>query len=405
MFLDQRGGWLLQVRYVLQGAAYPIQLAVSSPSAAWRWVSEAAETRDALRAENAQLRLRQRDLEIRTLRYEALARENAQLRGLREALPPVAEKWLVAEVVNVAPNSLRESVLLNRGTRNGVFAQQAVLDDAGLLGQTTHVGPWSAEVILITDQEHDVPVQIERTGLRTIAVGTGTALALPYLPANADVKVGDLLITSGLGGVFPEGYPVARIASVKPQVVQPLDRVKATPLARMDRAREVMLVWFRETHPAAPGKTSGADLVKGDVKAQPQIAPPKPKPALPVVAESTGAPASNGAAAKPTTAANSKPAPTAQSSTPKPAPARGTAPAAGTNDSASARTTDSASTRDTGAATATGRANESAPARTNESAPAPARATESAPTQAPDESETTEPATAAPSQPRPEREQ
>jgi rod shape-determining protein MreC len=279
MFLDQRGEWLRDVRYVLQAAAYPIQLAVSSPSAAWRWMSESVQTRDALRLENEQLRTRQRQLEIRTARYDALARENAELRGLRDALPPVADKWLVAEVVNVQPNSLRQSVLLNRGTRNGVFKSQAVLDDYGLIGQTTHVGPWSAEVILITDPEHEVPVQIERTGMRTIAAGTGDGLALPYLPANADVKAGDLLITSGLGGVFPQGYPVARVTGVQKDAVQPLAQVHAQPLAHLDRMREVMLVWFRPEHPAAPGSTTGADLTAGDPKAQPQAAPTKPKPA------------------------------------------------------------------------------------------------------------------------------
>jgi rod shape-determining protein MreC len=279
MFLDQRGVWLSEARYVLQATAYPVQLAVSSPSAAWRWLQESAQTRDDLRVENEGLRARQRQLEIRTLRYDALAHENAELRGLRDALPPVADKWLVAEVVNVQPNSLRQSVLLNRGTRNGVFQSQAVLDDLGLIGQTTHVGPWSAEVILITDAEHAVPVQIERTGLRTIAVGTGTGLALPYLPANADVKMDDLLITSGLGGVFPQGYPVARVTGVQREAVQPLAQVRATPLARLDRIREVMLVWFRPEHPAAPGSTTGADLAQGDPKAQAQIAPPKPKPA------------------------------------------------------------------------------------------------------------------------------
>jgi rod shape-determining protein MreC len=384
MFLDQRGGWLNQVRYVLQGAAYPIQLAVSSPSAAWRWVSEAAQTREALRAENAQLRLRQRDLEVRTLRYEALARENAQLRGLREALPPVAEKWLVAEVVNIEPNSLRQSVLLNRGTRNGVFAAQAVLDDAGLIGQTTHVGPWSAEVILITDQEHSLPVQVERTGLRTIAVGTGKGLALPYLPANADVKPGDLLITSGLGGVFPEGYPVGRVSGLDPQAVQPNDRVRATPLARMDRAREVMLVWFRETHPAAPGKTSGADLVKGDPKALPQVAPPKPKPAPAAVAEAGTASPANAAASKSgangTSTVAAKPG-ASGTSTATPATARSSSSVATAHDSAQ-------------------------PGRATESPPAPARTPESPQAAAPAGSEaTTESATAAPSQPQPEREQ
>lgn len=271
MFLDQRSGWLERARYVLQGAAYPIQLAVNSPSAAWRWVQASVETRDALRAENRRLQVHQHQLEMRMLRFEALARENAALRGLRAALPPVAERWLPAEVVNVELNSLRQRVLVNRGTRNGVFSAQAVLDDRGLLGQTTHVGPWSAEVILITDPEHAVPVQIERTGLRTIAVGAGNSgsLALPYLPSNADIKRGDLLTTSGLGGVFPAGYPVARVAEVHRDSVQPLAQVRATPLARIDSDREVMLIWFRAGHPAAPVAENQVDLPSGNIESQP----------------------------------------------------------------------------------------------------------------------------------------
>lgn len=312
MFLDQRGEWLAQMRYVLQAAAYPIQLAVSSPSSAWRWLQESSRTRDSLRAENEELRNRQRQLEVRAARYDALSRENAELRGLRDALPPVAEKWLVAEVVNIQPNSLRQSYLLNRGTQNGVFKSQAVLDDQGLLGQTTHVGPWSAEVILITDPEHAVPVEIERTGLRTIAVGTGNGLALPYLPGNADLKAGDLLVTSGLGGVFPQGYPVAKIAGVQREAVQPLAQVRATPLARLDRAREVMLVWFRPEHPAAPGTTTGADLKQGDAKAQPQPAPPKPKPAPLTPPVPASAPASTNAARSGSGVAPSAPASAAQ---------------------------------------------------------------------------------------------
>ncbi len=278
MFLDQRHGWLERARFLLQTAAYPIQVAVSSPSTAWNWLSESFATRDALRAENEKLRKQQHELELRTMRFEALARENGELRGLRDALPPAAERWLAAEIVNVELDSLRHRILINKGTNNGVFKAQAVLDDKGVIGQTTHVGLWSAEVILITDPEHAIPVQIERTGLRTIAVGAGdtASLALPYLPGNADVKPGDLLVTSGLGGVFPAGYPVARVSEVHRDVVQPLAQVRAIPFANVDADREVMLVWFRSDHPAAPAAaaTATGDLAVGNKKLQPQQAPP-----------------------------------------------------------------------------------------------------------------------------------
>lgn len=296
MFADRRQGWMEQVRFGLQTAAYPLQLAVSSPSTAFTWMRDLFETRDALRAQNGELRTRLRDLELRTMRYEALARENATLRGLSTALPPVAEKWLVAEIVHAELDSLRPRVLINRGITNGVFKAQAVLDDQGVLGQTTHVGLLSAEVILITDPEHAIPIQIERTGVRTIAVGTGNEgeLALPYLPANADVKAGDLLITSGMGGVFPQGYPVAKVTEVHREAVQPLAQVRAAPLAHIDRDREVMLVWFRDGHPAAPVRETQGDLQSGDKNAQPQVAPPKPKPAA--VTEGPEKPAAAGSA-------------------------------------------------------------------------------------------------------------
>ncbi|HEV8018671.1 MAG TPA: rod shape-determining protein MreC [Steroidobacteraceae bacterium] len=330
MYLDQRQHYLEPVRYMLQAAAYPLQLAVNSPPAAWRWISESLQTRDALRVENARLRSAQRDLELRAMRYEALARENGELRGLREALPPVADRWLAAEVVSIQLSSLRQRLLLNRGAANGVFKGQAVLDDKGLIGQTIHVGPWSAEVILITDPEHAVPVLIERTGLRTIAVGAAdtTSLALPYLPANADIKSGDLLVTSGLGGVFPEGYPVARVTEVHRDAVQPLAQVRAAPLAHLDTDSEVMLVWFRADHPAAPApQTSAAarDLKVGNAALQPQPAPPKPRaapapPAQPAAAHAAPAPAAASAPparAPAATAPQSKPPPEAPATAPE----------------------------------------------------------------------------------------
>jgi rod shape-determining protein MreC len=358
MFLDQRQGWLERARYVLQAASYPLQLAVSSPTTAWRWLQESFATREALESENNRLRDHQKLIELRSMRYEALEHENAELRGLKDALPPAADRWLPAEVVNYRTKETdNHRAVLNRGTSNGVFRGQAVLDEKGLLGQTIHVGPWSSEVILITDPEHEVPVQIARNGARTVAVGSGdpTSLRLPYLSANADVKIGDLLVTSGLGGVFPAGYPVARVTEIHRDAVDPLGRFRAATLGRIDVDREVMLVWFRADHPSAPGGTTIADAKTGNPAIQPQKAPAKgretvlpssvappargasPSSTPPVSTEPPAAPATT-PSAKPRSAATSPgtapPAPNTVKSKPTPSDVPSAAPADGTTSSA-----------------------------------------------------------------------
>ncbi|MCC7462201.1 MAG: rod shape-determining protein MreC [Gammaproteobacteria bacterium] len=254
MYLDQRGSWGSRIRFGLLAMAYPVQTAVNSPSAAWHWLTESSRTRAQLRSENAALRARARELDLAQMRMQALQQENLELRGLRAALPPLVKRWQLAEVINVETDPLRQRLVINKGSRDGVHRNQAVLDAAGILGQVARVGPWSAEIILITDPEHALPVQIARNGLRTIAVGTGRPdrLALPYLAVNSDVKSGDELRSSGLGGVFPAGYPVARVIGVRREARQLLAQVQAEPLAHLTRAREVLLVEFDATHPAAP---------------------------------------------------------------------------------------------------------------------------------------------------------
>ncbi|MBV6422780.1 MAG: Cell shape-determining protein MreC [Steroidobacteraceae bacterium] len=278
MFLDQRGHWLDYARYGLSAAAYPVQLAVNSPSAAWHWLRGIAATRATLQQENSALRAENRALELRTLRIEALESENAKLRALAAALPDVAQKWLPAEVLNVELSTLRQRVVINKGASSGVFKGQAVLASGGLMGQVMRTGPWSSEVILITDPEHAVPVQVLRSGLRTIAVGQGNSgvMTLPYLPVNSDIKVDDLLVTSGLGGVFPAGYPVARVTDVGRDPGQPLAQVHAQPLAAIDRDREVSLVWFMPGHPAAPAPLEEVAPPPGLASA-PQAVPTEPK--------------------------------------------------------------------------------------------------------------------------------
>jgi len=149
--------------------------------------------------------------------------------------------------MDVDLDAFRERVLVDKGAHDGIFVGQAVLDAGGVFGQVARVEELTSEVILISDPAHAIPVQINRNGLRTIAVGTGdtSRLKLPYLPTSADVVVGDLLVTSGLGGGFPAGYPVGTVAAVKRDAAQSLADVDVRPAAALDRARELMLAWLR----------------------------------------------------------------------------------------------------------------------------------------------------------------
>jgi rod shape-determining protein MreC len=255
MFWDRRGGWLDTARYGLQAAVYPLQLAVNSPSAAWNWLEESFTTREKLQAEVDRLRNQLRDQQLVTLRHAALAQENATLRGLNEVLPEIVQKRLIGEVISVEVSTLRQRLIINRGGNDGVYKRQPVVTGYGVLGQVFRTGPFSSEIILITDAEHGLPVQVVRSGVRTIALGTGREnsleLDLPYVPQNYDVQVGDVLVTSGLDGVFPQGLPVAKVTRVERDPTQPLARIFAEPLAKIRDDREVIFIWPRANLPAS----------------------------------------------------------------------------------------------------------------------------------------------------------
>jgi rod shape-determining protein MreC len=169
-------------------------------------------------------------------------------------------------------------VLVDKGASQGVFVGQAVLDSGGVFGQVARVEQYTSEVILISDPAHAIPVQINRTGLRTVAVGTGdtSRLKLPYLPTSADVQVGDLLVTSGLGGGFPVGYPVGTVARVRRDPAQSLADVDVRPAAALDRSRELMFVWLKPS--PAPAATT-ADAAASAPLPPPVAAAAKPAPA------------------------------------------------------------------------------------------------------------------------------
>ena len=281
MHLDQGARWSERIRYGLEAAAYPVQVAVNSPLAAWHWMTDSFSTRSTLRAQNQQLHSQIQQLQLAMLRQQALEQENAQLRKLQAALPPLIKKWLVAEVIGVDSGILRQRLIINKGGHQGVQLNEPVVDSSGILGQVAHVGPWSSEVILITDPEHAIPVQVARNGLRTIAVGAGNTdeLLLPYLAANSDVKSGDLLTSSGLGGVFPAGYPVGHITGVRREANQLLAQVRAEPQAKVDRTREVLLIEFDPANPAAPPAPEAlTEASAPTTAASPTVAPSAGKP-------------------------------------------------------------------------------------------------------------------------------
>jgi rod shape-determining protein MreC len=248
MWLDQRQGYLDGIRHALSMVAYPFQALVSSPGAAWGWLEESFATRERLRRENEELNTRLREADLKLMRFADLEQENLRLRGMRAATASIAERVMVAEIMQVDLNPYRHRVIINKGTGDGVFKGQALLDATGVFGQITNAGAFSSEAILITDAEHAIPVQVNRNGLRSLAVGTGDLrrLSLPFLPTNADIKVGDLLVSSGLGGVFPAGYPVGTVTKADMMAAQTLANIVAVPAAALDRDREVLLIWLTE---------------------------------------------------------------------------------------------------------------------------------------------------------------
>jgi rod shape-determining protein MreC len=221
----------------------PVRQLVSGPASIFQKLSDWSTSQRDLVAENRRLREEALLLQGKQLRFEALEQENNRLRGLLDSTFKVGDQVLIAEplLINIVP--YENLLVVNKGERHGVKAGQAVVDGKGLVGQVLRVTGRTSDIVMITDPSHATPVQINRTGLRTIAVGNGRTdrLDLPYLPGNADIEPGDLLVTSGLDGVFPAGYPVAQIIA-RPEGDPSATRTLAVPVARLDHNREVLIV-------------------------------------------------------------------------------------------------------------------------------------------------------------------
>jgi rod shape-determining protein MreC len=271
IIFDKRYDHLGQIRRYLSFAAYPVQVAVASPFEGWDWFRESVTTRESLRADKARLEAQLRLANFKLQRYEAVEAESQRLRALRDNTADVATRFVIGNIMDLDLDAFRERVLVDKGARDGVFVGQAVLDAGGVFGQVARVEEMTSEVILVSDAAHAIPVQINRNGLRTIAVGTGDMahLKLPYLSTSADVVAGDLLVTSGLGGGFPAGYPVGTVTEVKRDPAQSLADVDVRPAAALDRSRELMFVWLKPGQPAAGGTDAVATTAPAAAPAPP----------------------------------------------------------------------------------------------------------------------------------------
>jgi rod shape-determining protein MreC len=274
MTLDHRQQHMQSLRAGLSLLVAPIEYLVDLPVNLGRWVDESLSSRQSLIEENTRLHAQNLLMQARSLKNADLETENQRLRELLGSSVKVADRVLIAEIYKIDLDPFKHIVRLNKSARHGIYLDQPLLDAHGVMGQIIEIMPLNSTARLITDPGHSIPVQVSRNGLRTIALGSGkiNQLDLPYLPNNADIEVGDLLVTSGLGGIYPHGYPVAKVTAIERAPALEFARIKAEPTAHINRSSEVLLVWsgdrikmMQTQSPATPAESSstGAPATKG----------------------------------------------------------------------------------------------------------------------------------------------
>lgn len=244
MTVDHRTQYINTVRSGLAVMVYPLQYAVNLPADFLGWASETFVTRRTLEKENSELRTQNHLLKAQLQKLTFIESENVHLRELLQSSKRAGERVLIAELLAVDLDPYKKQVVINKGSNQDLYVSQPLVDAHGVMGKLVHVNPFTSTALLITDPSNATPVQVNRNGLRAIAIGTGEgSLELPHLPNNADIQVGDLLVSSGLACVYPVGYPVARVTEVKTNPSLPFAEILAEPVADLQRSREVLLVW------------------------------------------------------------------------------------------------------------------------------------------------------------------
>lgn len=286
MVLDQRNGWLWHLRSAASAVVEPVYRLAGLPAAGVRTLSVAFADRKHLTSDNQRLREDLLLANAKLNRMAAVAAQNQRLKELLDTQHSLGLNVQLARVIGVDLGAYRYRLTLNMGSHEGVRVGQPVIDSRGVMGQVIDVLPHTAVVMLVTDPSHAIPVTIARTGLRTVAYGSrdGDELSLPNLPLAADVRVGDKLLTSGIGGGFPPGFPVGQIDEVAPASTGMFQVALARPAADIDRSTDVLLL-HDQAEPEGPpalarpaGPPTSLEPAAAATSASPAARPPARSP-------------------------------------------------------------------------------------------------------------------------------
>lgn len=250
IFFDHKMTSFERVRGYLQSLVSPLQYLATAPKQLLDWSVDNMVTKKQLVDDNKTLKMNELVYKERAIQLRIVQQENDRLRALLHSPVRVAVKTMLAEILSVDGDPYSQQVVINRGANDDVHEGQAIVDDQGVVGQILHAGTITSRVLLITDVSHAVPVRIERNGTRLVASGTGNInrMSINHVSNSTDIKPGDLLVTSGLGGKYPEGYPVARVTIVKKDESRPFAYVQSEPIAQINRLRYLLLLWPQDNN-------------------------------------------------------------------------------------------------------------------------------------------------------------
>ncbi|MGL5384812.1 MAG: rod shape-determining protein MreC [Enterobacterales bacterium] len=291
---DSRLGTFVKIRNYMDTAVSPFYFLANGPRKVLDSVSETLATRQQLELENRALRqellLKNSDI----LLLGQFKQENARLRELLGSPLRQDEHKMVTQVISTGSDPYSDQVVIDKGSDNGVYEGQPVISDKGVVGQVVAVAKMTSRVLLICDASHALPIQVLRNDIRVIAAGSGCTddLQLEHLPGNTDIRVGDVLVTSGLGGRFPEGYPVGVVSSVKVDNQRAYTVIQARPTAGLQRLRYLLLLWGADRNGTMPLPPEEVHRVANErlMQMMPQVLPPADAmgPPAPLPAPATG---------------------------------------------------------------------------------------------------------------------